>query len=251
VASVVLAATRPQSLPSPESENQLRKIQMIGTALIAVCAMTAILASAAEAAPAHFEWPAGTVKIKRVANTAQEFSFKLKSGVSIGAWYCNTLVAEATVSAHEAPSFLTTKGALHYEQSGEVDTCPGSPFGSWQFKMNECQYQFVAGTSTGVGKSVGTMNIVCPTGKAIEMNLSSYCSIKILPGEGLGPVNYSTVTPELVPQVVAELAMKDVKFESSTPSGCGNHTGEAEFTGKVTFGGFTSAGAANSLKVVP
>jgi hypothetical protein len=210
----------------------LRKIKMIGTALIAVCALAAILASAAEAAPAHFEWPTGTTKVKRVSNNTQIFRI---GNPSIGTWACSTLEVEATVSGHEAPSFLTTKGALSYS------VCPGGI----AIEMNECQYQFVAGTSTGIGKSVGTINIVCPAGKTIVMR-TPVCSIKILPGEGLGPVNYSTVSPE-IPQVAAELNLKNVKYESP---GCGK-PGEAEFTGTVTFGGFNLAGAARSLKVVP
>jgi hypothetical protein len=212
---------------------------MIGTALIAVCALTAILASAAEAAPAHFEWPAGTTKVKRVANTLQTFYFP-----TIGAWQCELVEAEATVSGREAPSFLTTKGAVPYP--GGPTYCPGG--GSISIQMNECQYQFVAGTSTGIGKSVGTMNIVCPAGKSIEMHTLA-CSMKIRPQEGLGPVNYSTVSP-VVPQVAAELNLKDVKYE--TVGWCTSlKTLEAEFTGTVTFGGFNSAGVANSLKVVP
>jgi hypothetical protein len=219
----------------------IRKAPILGLVIVAVFAFTAVVASAAQGS--EFEWESGTTKLGRISNGVQKFLIP-----SLGSFECNQLLAEAAVSGTKASSFTTTKGTLHYQHDGIADSCPAS-IGTAHIATNECQYQFVAGASTGIGKSEGSMNILCPFGKAIEWNVSGWCTVKFLPQINVGQVTYSTeaVTPSTVS---IALHLKYVPYSQS--GGCGTVTGKyAEFTGTITVAGTNAFGSKTAVKVSP
>jgi len=217
----------------------MMKAPRLGLVIAAVFAVTAVAAPAAQGS--EFEWESGTTKLGRISNSLQNFSIP-----GVGSFSCEKVLAEATVSGTNASSFTTTKGTLHYGSTGLADKCPGS-LSTAQIRTNECQYQFVAGTSTGIGKSEGSMNILCPFGKAIEWDLG-FCLVRFLPQVNVGQVTYSTqaVTPSTVS---IAMNLKNVPYSVSR---CGSWSGkDAEISGTITVAGTTATGANTAVKVSP
>jgi hypothetical protein len=223
----------------------MRKLKTMGIALIAVFALTAVVASAAQAS--EFGWASGTTKIERSANTVQKFNVP-----GIGSFECNEVVAFATgLTGTGAASVTTDKGSLTYNDTTKgSDKCPAS-LGTATIATNECQYVFTPGTSTGTGTSSGFVDIVCPTGKSIEVNVSGLCLVKVGPQTGLGPVAYSTnagppTSVTITPNVT------NIAWSTAPKSLCGTHSGTtATYTGDVTVIGTNSGGTQTAISIKP
>ena len=227
----------------------MRKLSKIGAVLVAVSALTAIGASAAQATVSTFGWASGTTKIERSANTAQVFTVTNSSHQTLGSFDCNTVVANATVSGTGAADVTSDAGTLTYNNSGSADTCPAS-IGTATITTHNCEYTFHPGTSTGAGKSTGTVDIVnCPTTAPIEVNVSVLCLIKIANQTGIGPVTYTT-TATTPSTITAEInAVNSITTSSSGACGTGGVVGD--YSGDVTFEGTTAAGVQTAIKVLP
>jgi hypothetical protein len=231
----------------------VRQLSNIGAVLVAVFALTAIGASAAQATESTFGWASGTTKIERSANTAQIFKVTNNIGTLLAEVKCNTVIANATVSGTGAASVTTNAGTLTYNNSGSIDTCP-SNIGTAEVKTNNCEYQFTPGLSTGTGTSTGTVDIVnCPPTAPIEMtvivNTVKLCQVKISNQTGIGPVTYTTTAtaPSTITAVV-----NAVNSIVVTGSGIAcSSAATTDYEGDVTFEGTTSAGAQSAIKVLP
>ena len=216
-----------------------RKVTTLAIACASVFALSAAIASAAQAS--EFEWASGTTTIERSSNAVQKFNVP-----GTGSFECNEVLAVSTVSGTKAPTVTTNKGSLVYRNSGSANTCPAS-LGTATITTHECSYQFVAGTTTGTGSSSGTVNLVnCPTSAPIEVNVSGLCLIKISNQSGIGPITYKTnaVSPSTVN---IEPHATNIKYTQS-----GSKTGEnAEYTGAVTVKGKNGSGTQTAVKIIP
>jgi hypothetical protein len=220
----------------------MRKLKTIGSALVVVFALTAVMASAAQAS--EFEWGSGATNIARMSNAVQKFNVP-----GTGSFECNEVEAEASVTGTKAASVTTKAGSLKYHNSGSTNTCPAS-LGTATVTTHNCEYQFVAGTTTGTGKSTGTVNIVnCPTTSPIEVSVSGLCLIKISNQTGVGPVKYSTIGTFPTGEVQIAPEAKNIAYTKSGLCGSGSGT-NAEYSGTVNVtgrNGTTSVGA----RVIP
>ena len=117
-------------------------------------------------------------------------------------------------------------------------------------------YRLHAGSTTEAGESEGTLDVVCPEGKEVEIS-ASVCLITIPAESGLGPVFFRNVEVGGKEHITAELrighsgAAKQA-FEYST-SGmlCGTHGGETDgtYTGDLTLKGSDVEGGQANLAV--
>jgi hypothetical protein len=205
----------------------MRKLRRTSLVLFAVFALTAVAASAAQAAPG-FEWASGTTKIERAENTPQEFEVPGK-----GSFSCNEVLANAAVTGTGAASITTTKGTLTYNDTtkGE-DKCPAS-LGTAKVTTNECQYVFNA---------AGTVNVVCPSGKAIEINVSSLCLIKVGSQAGISPITFDNITFNGHMAVDLTVEAHNIAWSSTGLCGAGSGT-NATYTGHVVLIGTNGSGA--------
>jgi hypothetical protein len=221
-----------------------RKVRIWGLAFVAALALSAVVASVAEAAASEFEWASGTTTLERSSNAVQLFNVP-----GTGSFECHEVLAAATVSGTKAASVTTNKSSLVYRNSATEAECPAS-LGKAKVTTHECSYQFVAGTSTGTGTSSGTVNIVnCPSTAPIEVNVSGLCLIKISNQTGIGPITYKTnaVSPTTVN---IEPHATNIAYSKSGLCGTGSGT-NAEYSGSVTVKGKNAGGTQTAVKVIP
>ncbi len=150
-------------------------LKALGLALLAAFAMSAVMASAAQATPAQFTadaYPAvGTGK--EVAGTVNKL--ESTAGTSIS---CGNVIYEATQG--EASTELTV--TPHYT-SCETNSGIGVTV-----DLNGCHYKFTAGTKAAHG-STGSVHIICPTGTEITVTAAG-CTIHV-PPQTLNGVTYT------------------------------------------------------------
>jgi hypothetical protein len=198
----------------------IRNFKALGLAVVAVLAMSAVVASAAQAV----EFKAGaypatlTAKAESIANGGSQ-----KFVTTAGTVTCDTVTGTGTLSA-QSPSITIsntyTDSAL--EAEGKKDTCTG-PLGSQPvIEMNECKYKFVAS---------GTVDIICPEGKSIVVNGGGLCTVKMGGQTGL-KATYTNIVEGGVEAVTFSPAASTIKY---THSGlCGNGSGATgSYTGNV------------------
>lgn len=83
-------------------------------------------------------------------------------------------------------------------------------------KMNECEYDFHAGSGTSPSKSVGTVDVVCPSGHEIEITAAT-CTTKVPAQTGLASMEYillSSGKAEVIPLV------KGIKYTTTSGLFC-------------------------------
>jgi hypothetical protein len=166
-----------------------RNPKVLGAAAIAILTMAA-MASAAQAAPAHFQAnsPTGSVILHETTDAASPLNTLV---TNFGAIECDEVTATGT-SASSASTVTATDVTYRSNFFG----APGGPcegFGlELSLEFNSCAYVFHAGTWDGGGMSTGTMDIECEPGEEIEL-VTAFCTVSFPPQTGLGPVTYSTI----------------------------------------------------------
>jgi hypothetical protein len=229
----------------------VRKLSKIGAVLVAVFALTAIGASAAQATVSTFGWASGTTTIDGTADPsspAQVFTVTNSKGEPLGKFTCNSVVAHATVSGTGAADVTSDAGTLTYNNSGSADTCPAS-IGTATIKTNNCEYTFHPGTSVTTGHSTGTVDIVnCPTTAPIVVTVAGICTVNISNQTGIGPVTYHT-TATTPSTITAEV--NAVNTIAVTGTGICASAVKADYAGNVTFEGTNEKGEQTAIKILP
>jgi len=211
----------------------IRKVKVMGLALVAVFAMTAVAASAASAAEAHFKWPSGTTKLTASqAATSGEQVFTTKFGTV----KCQEVSGSATVTGTEATT--VTGENIRYNDTGKT-TCR-APFGTTAtIEMNGCHYQFNAGTLvTGKEESNGSVTLKgCNATGHITINATG-CVITVAQEQILSPVTYraSGGVVTIVPSV------SNITYSASGILCSGSGLTGGTYTGNVTVTGNNGGG---------
>jgi hypothetical protein len=217
----------------------IRNLKALGLALVAVCAMSAFAASAAQATAGEFSWDSGTTKLD-ATNAGGDHIL----GMTAGTVRCNTFTGNAAVAGTSAPS-VTGKEITYDDSGGGADFCRG-PFGTEpKIEMNGCHYRFNAGETVANapnGHSTGTVDIVNCTNadKSITMNAFG-CIIHVKEQNGLGPVTYKTA-------INAATGKEDIKVELNIVNLAYTHTGFICGTGGTGAGTFTGTATITGTK---
>ena len=231
----------------------IRNLKALGLALVAVFAMSAVVASAAQATAASFSWDSGTTKLTGTAATVAEGGTQ-KSTITGGALStsCDTVYFTASVTGTSASS-VTTEGGVTYtntveENAGEKHTCTNNLGGKIQWSTSDCNYRFNAGETVTASSSKGTLDIVCPAGSTgITVISPGLCTKHIFAQNGIGPVNYSTMagSPE---DITIEPSFTNMTY---THTGlCGNATkSDGTSTGKITIKAENASGVQTNSTV--
>jgi hypothetical protein len=219
-----------------------RNLKILGLLTMAVFAMTAMAASAAQAA-GTFAWDSGTTTLTASAAGTQKFT------TTAGTVECNEISGHATVSGTSATTLTAT--SIVYKNNGAA-SCPLASFGNATINMNGCDYLFHAGeTEEGsTDSTVGTVDIVCPKGAAIEVTAPfGACTIKIAGQTGLSSVTFLANTGATPKDVDINPAVEKISYTHSGFA-CGSGSGtNGTYTGQVTIKGEDSAGKPTNVWV--
>jgi hypothetical protein len=194
-----------------KGKTMIRNLKALGLALVAVFAMSALVASAASAAEFHSEGENTTVSASQT--TVQVFK---------------TTAGEVTCAKASFSGTQATKTAVKISGVSAVySECHIIFFGS-TFKatvnMNGCTYTLYAS---------GAADLVCAAGKEVEVTAAE-CTVKVPGQTGLKTVNYSNKENK---HVDLSLNLGGIKY-SHSGFACGTGSGT---TGTLT-GGATAEG---------
>ncbi len=225
----------------------IRKLKVLGLAVVAVMAVSAVTAAASQAA-GTFTWASGTTKLDATQDAASPLQvFKVNAGTT----ECNEVHGTANVTGTASTEVLSA--SVTYQNSGSADTCPGT-FGTVTVNMNLCNYRFTAGETigtSGMETTSAATHIVCPAGKKITVSAGGICTIEIgtqtISG---GHTVYKTITgtPN---DVTAEVTVEKIAYSQSgffCPGGTGSFT-NGTYKGNITITGTNSSGVQTSVEV--
>ena len=199
----------------------IRELRSLTVALMAVVAMSAVVASAAQA-EAHFNWGDGATKFKATQDPADPSTFLSITNGALS-FTCDEFHASGNLPASGPATTFETSEITYTDSALGNDKCTG-PLGTQPaIALNGCNYRFhMRDTVDGSPDEVtADMAIVCPAGNKIITNGGALCTIKLPPQEGLDHVIFRNegTTPETL---TAETAISGIK---ETHSGlCGNAT---------------------------
>lgn len=194
-----------------------RKFKTLGLALVAVFAMSAVVASAAQAG--EIQWEAGATQLTASAASSQVFN------TTAGEITCNEISGEVNLPEGTSAETLTTSN-LKYDNN-ETGRCASNISGfEPKIEMKGCNYRFHGGETIGGESEIAvTTDVVCPEGAAITINGGFVCTVKVGAQEGLTGLVAKTEGSGLV--LVA--GVENIKYSHSGL--CGNGSGT---TGKYT-----------------
>jgi hypothetical protein len=245
-----------------------RNLKALGLALIAVFAMSAVAASAAQATAGAFSWASGTTKLMGSADPeAKNQTFTVTPGAVTASFTCDEVDGEASVSGTTAtevtaPTIVYSEAATTASEGAGFckGTVAGIPNVKTTVKMNGCGYKFTSNTTVGTlaeGKVEGTVHIECQEEKVIEVSAAG-CLVKVGP-QTVGRITYTTkVTGSGVEDVTAHAEVGLTAGEhnnaidySTTGITCGNHPAETDgtYAGTVTFTGTNASQGATNVTV--
>lgn len=210
-----------------------RNLKAVGLAVIATLAMSAVVASAAQAA--NF--------------TAAKYPVSIK-GVQINGLH-NFTAAGTGVSCEEA-AFSSSAAAATPDLtvSAEYNNCEDEIFGlNASVTMNGCNYTFTEPTTPVGGTSTGKVDLVCPVNKVVEVHAST-CTFTVFPENNLGTVTYHNEPNDVrisinvtgIDYQVHRGFLCPISSTYSTKHGDGVYEGSATVTG-------TSGGVATKVDV--
>jgi hypothetical protein len=227
----------------------IRKIKLLGLALMAVLAMSAVAASASQA----FEFTAfntttglhehGTTVGEQVAGETHKFT---PTGGFPSSQCSKAHFTGTAKSGTEAA--LTT----HPEYSGCTDS-----FGrSIHVNTTGCDYQFHITAGAG-DKFTGTTDIVCAPGKSIIFKTTSggsvICTDTIGPQTGNSVIDYENMTAATPTDMTINLTVTNVKGTiTGSFFNCGTTEGlktNGTYTGNTTVKAFNTVGKQIDLEV--
>jgi hypothetical protein len=242
----------------------LSKAKGLGAALMAVLAIGAIAASAAQATPTFtgFSTPGGvpTHEHTIIEGTTEEGSvFRLAYG-PIGTLECHESLTGTSLTGDDTE--LTIIPVYTYpDTSGKTDctTDIGGTKFTTHINMNGCDYVFHSGTATAdPDVHSGTTDIKCPSGP-ITITITKLgseetkCTVTVGSQNGLGPVKYTNKTATKPTDVTVDSEINNITYSSAggllnCGTSNGSHTGGTTAS-NTTLQGFNTAGEQIDIEV--
>jgi hypothetical protein len=210
----------------------IRKFKVLGLALVAVFALTAV----ASAAEFHSESSTGNTFLEGSQTTANVFTVTNPKGTKVADVHCSSATFTGTQTGKTVSSV-----EVHPTYAG----CEASPFGSAEVETDGCTYNL---------HSAGTVDIVCAKEFAIKI-VAPGCTITVGGGQsGLSSVNYSnsgspsTVTALANVEKIAYKASGGLCSFFNVPSSgtLGDYAGGVNVKGYVDMNG--TKGAQTAIK---
>jgi hypothetical protein len=211
----------------------IRKMKVIGLAVVAVLALTAVSASAASAAEFHSE--VSSTKLEGSQTTANIFAI---TGTSV-----KTTCAVATFAGTQT-GLTSPTATVHPTYSGTGGgKCELSPLG---------EAEVVTGTATAgcnyvLNATSGAVEIECTSGKSIEIKAPG-CTIKIAGGQTVNGVTYTNTGSGTTRGITVTANVSGIAYTSSGllcgTFGISSSGTNSTYTGAVAVKGFNTTGGA-------
>jgi hypothetical protein len=232
----------------------IRNLKVLGLALVAVFAMSAMVAASAQAVAAKFKADSTTAsakfKIEQDGNTATGTQVFV---TEFGEVDCQTLTGSGTAANEAAEVTVQNVAYTGHQFLPESTACEA--FGlEATINFNGCDYVFHAGTSIAAGESTGTADVVCPAGKSIDINAAGLCTVTVPAQTGLTHIIFHTVNPGggAVSYVTATATVSNITY-SGEGLLCSGHFGNGTYSGNAIATAFNDnvAEAAVSATILP
>jgi hypothetical protein len=215
----------------------IRNLKVLGLALVAVCAMSAVAASMASADTFNSVGGVAVSLTGKQTGTGDVFT------TTAGTVKCK----EVTYTGTSTSGVTTVTGVPSYpaKTAGGEQNCTGFGFPA-EINTNGCKYLFHIGAAT-----TGTLDVVCEAGKEITVTATSGATVKCIvhvPAQtGLGTITYKNTGSGTTQEVEIEANVSGLKYKHTAGSGLGAcTTGEASagtYVGKAIVTGETDGGS--------
>jgi hypothetical protein len=192
-------------------------------------AIAAGSASVAQADPAHLtaESTSENVKLKWEADPELP---EQKIFVKPGEINCDLFAATGTIPK---TNDLAIASNVSYKSTYfESGLCDAFAFEA-EVRFNGCSYSMNVGTFIEAGRAEGTMDLVCPPGKSVQI-LLFFCTFTLPAQSGLGPVTYTS--GEGAPgDITVDIEAKEISYSVSGSFICkpGSYT-DGIYNGQLT-----------------
>jgi hypothetical protein len=188
-----------------------RNIKVLGLALVAMLAMSAVVASAASATAFNFKSETVPTQL-----TGKQHAGNDVFTTDAGKVECTeaTYLGEQTVSPVNNVSVVPT-----------YTGCTAFGFANTPIDVNGCSYKFTAITKEA-GNFEGAVDIICPAGKVIEVTAFG-CTVTIGSQTGLKKVTYTNVGAGTTREVTVDVNLTGIKYEEHNKGifpTCANNT---------------------------
>jgi len=178
-----------------------RNLKALGLALVASFAMSAVVASAASAEAYSFK--ADTVPTTLTGNQ--------HAGNDV--FTTDTGTVSCNIATYEGTQTVTPTNSVTVKPSyGE---CRAFGLFNVPIHVNGCEYKFTAGTKVS-GNYEGTVDIVCPTGKFIEVTAPG-CLVTVGAQNNLGKVTYTNIGIGATKEVTVDVNITGLAYEEHRP----------------------------------
>jgi hypothetical protein len=197
----------------------IRNIKALSLALVAVFALSAVVAGSASAA---FRSEAASTQVTRSANNASVFQYQ-SSGIKVE---CKLVEGTGSFTGTTSTEFVT---APEYSGCSTV-------LGPADVKFNGCTYRF----TSAVGSTAITVHIECPAGKQIEVTVTdgsetSICTLDIRSQTPGGIITGSNVGSGTTRETKIASASTGIVAERTGSSLCGPLTSSTgTYSGEIT-----------------
>lgn len=235
----------------------IRNLKALGLALVAVFAMSAIAASAAQAG--HYTGGANPTILDGSATTNQVFETESELPLT-----CTTVAAGAGTEIPGGTATTITVNPVYTNCSSLVNN-------DTTVTMNGCDYTFTEPTTNGGNADLGTIpvDLHCPAGHKIEVHIytssshaTSFCTVTIFPwneAEGeeateqsVGTVSYentTSVSPKVVHVTANISGLSYTEHGALCPDGNTVLKHNGVYRGSITVSGTSEAGASVNVEV--
>jgi hypothetical protein len=235
-----------------------RNLKALGLALVAVFAMSALTASAAQATPKFTgnETPSGKPAHTIGTGTTNTGSIE-KIVAGAGTLECHVTYETTSLTGEDTeltvkPTKFTTPGTT---ENGHCNTVSlGSNFKT-DVDFEGCDYVFHSGVKLAENEYTGTVDIKCPEGKSVDIKVTNAsattkCTLRVPAQNGLKHVIYRNEKENKPIDVIVQATVVEMKYIQVEGGllGCGRANGTYEGASGATYSGEVTLQGEDTVK---
>jgi len=216
----------------------IRTFKALGLALVAIFAMSALVASAAQAQGVLTNTEATELTLTQDDEGGTNTATGLQTfATTSGSFTCDEFHAEATgLSSNSSLTEITFQN-IKTNNVGK-STCTGPFSTSPTFEFNGCDYLFTIGVTIGTTgmETTGAIHLVCPVGKQITTT-APFCQTHFPAQSVGGHLVFKTITgaPD---DITIEATLTGIQYQGTELCSSGS---DGQYKGNFTVKGYKSA----------
>lgn len=203
----------------------IRNLKVMGLALVALFAMSALFSSVASA-----QFEAGAEEVTTTASSNEVQKFQISSGgLTVE---CKNLEVKGSI---KSATTKTTTATVHPTYSG----CEPLLGQATSVTSTGCDYLFHLNEAS----TTGTTDVVCETGKAITIKIGSICTYTVGSQSGLNSVSFKNTGSGTTKEIIVEPNVGGISSTRTTndlfcpaAGAAGTYKGNSTITGENAAG---------------